>query len=452
MERLPSPQDSYPGGKAGAGVYQKLINLMPQHSTYIEPFLGHGAVLLRKRPARLNIGLDLDAQAVQVVRARLVHRQNAIPYSVDASDDDAGTHNTSDDGAGIDNACDDDAADTLRTHRQNVSTCRPSVSDDDAGEALRTHRQSCDVCNSSAHDDDAGVDLTIGPARYRLLVGDALAFLHSYAFRGDELLYCDPPYLRSTRRTRGRLYRYELDDHQHGELLALLRRLPCPVMVSGYRSALYGQRLGDWRTIEFQAQTRGGPATEVVWMNFPPPTDLHQYNVLGDTFRERERQKRQQARWARKVAAKPLLEQKALLAGLLAQVGPLVSAEVLRSALAQFGDEDLIARSGTPTGDGTVAMTAATVRTSRCTICRSPARQRIDQALAAGDSLREIAQREGLSKSVLGRHREHRLEPLVSHLRPRQSGTADKEHRQESTLRSVHLELLSLDPLGQDLP
>ena len=71
MERFPSPQDSYPGGKAGAGVYQKLINLMPQHSTYIEPFLGHGAVLLRKRPARLNIGVDLYDQAVQKVRSRL---------------------------------------------------------------------------------------------------------------------------------------------------------------------------------------------------------------------------------------------------------------------------------------------------------------------------------------------------------------------------------------------
>ena len=195
------------------------------------------------------------------------------------------------------------------------------------------------AATSSAHGDDAGADLTIGPARYRLLVADALDFLRSYAFTGKELLYCDPPYVRSTRRTRARAYRYEMDDSQHAALLAILRRLPCPVMVSGYRSALYEQTLGDWRSIEFQAQTRGGPATEVVWMNYPEPTDLHEYTHLGSTFRERERQKRQQARWVRKVAAKPLLEQKALLAGLLEGVGPSVSAEVLRFALAQFGDE-----------------------------------------------------------------------------------------------------------------
>ena len=324
MERLPSPQDSYPGGKAGAGVYQKLINLMPLHTVYIEPFLGHGAVLLRKRPARLNIGVDLYDQAVQKVRTRLQHRQRAIICRTPEHGDDAGKYDRFNDVAGLDAIGDDDAADIPSRHRRNGTIC--SVYDSD---------------------DDAGADFTIGPARYRLLVADALDFLRSYAFTGNELVYADPPYVRSTRRTGGRLYRYELDDSQHGELLALLRRLPCAVMVSGYRSALYGQTLGDWRSIEFQAQTRGGPATEVVWMNYPPPTDLHEYTHLGSTFRERERQKRQQARWARKVAAKPLLEQKALLAGLLAHVGPIVSAEVLRSALAQYEDEALIASNGT---------------------------------------------------------------------------------------------------------
>ena len=70
---------------------------------------------------------------------------------------------------------------------------------------------------------------------------------------GSELVYCDPPYVRSVRRSRGRAYRYEMAEHQHGELLEVLRRLPCAVMLSGYRSALYDDLLGDWRTIEYQA-------------------------------------------------------------------------------------------------------------------------------------------------------------------------------------------------------
>ena len=42
---------SYPGGKNGAGVYQAIINQMPPHQTYIEGFLGSGAVLRMKKPA-----------------------------------------------------------------------------------------------------------------------------------------------------------------------------------------------------------------------------------------------------------------------------------------------------------------------------------------------------------------------------------------------------------------
>jgi hypothetical protein len=238
-----------------------------------------------------------------------------------------------------------------------------------------------------------------------------------------------------------------MDDAQHEGLLALLGSLPCAVMVSGYRSALYDEMLRDWRTTQFQAMTRRGPATEVVWMNYPEPTALHEYTHLGQTFRERERLSRQQARWVKKVAAKPLLEQQALLAGLLEGLGPLVSTEVVRSTLAQYGDEALIARSGSsgstplPSDDAAASPTPALPRASRCTICRHPTRQRIDQALAAGLSLRAIAAQEGVSKSVLGRHRAH----AVSHLR---SGTADTEHRQESTTHSVQLDLLARDTVG----
>src|SRR5262245_31258856 len=87
MQPTPNTRQSYRGGKAGAGVYQKLINQMPPHTTYIECFLGHGAVLLNKRPAHHNIGLDLDPQAVKVVRARLVCHQSDRRCSVNMPDD-----------------------------------------------------------------------------------------------------------------------------------------------------------------------------------------------------------------------------------------------------------------------------------------------------------------------------------------------------------------------------
>lgn len=55
---------SYPGGKSASGVYQTLINLMPRHNIYIEPFLGGAAIMQRKRPARWSIGIDADGRVL----------------------------------------------------------------------------------------------------------------------------------------------------------------------------------------------------------------------------------------------------------------------------------------------------------------------------------------------------------------------------------------------------
>ena len=56
------PRMSYPGGKGRA--FHAIINLMPPHDTYIETHLGSGAVMLRKRPARRSIGVDIDPRAI----------------------------------------------------------------------------------------------------------------------------------------------------------------------------------------------------------------------------------------------------------------------------------------------------------------------------------------------------------------------------------------------------
>lgn len=53
---------TYPGGKGKC--YQRLINLMPPHTTYIESHLGGGAVLMNKRPAQTNIGIDADESVI----------------------------------------------------------------------------------------------------------------------------------------------------------------------------------------------------------------------------------------------------------------------------------------------------------------------------------------------------------------------------------------------------
>jgi hypothetical protein len=144
---------------------------------------------------------------------------------------------------------------------------------------------------------------------------DAISFLKAYNYKGRELVYADPPYLGSTRASARSIYKHEMmSDDDYLELLAVLKSLPCMVMISGYWSELYARELKEWRSISFQAMTRGGfAATEWLWMNYPEPFELHDYSFLGDNFREREWIKRKKMRWTERLKSMPALERFAIL-------------------------------------------------------------------------------------------------------------------------------------------
>ena len=218
-------QTSYTGGKNGAGVFQRIISEMPPHQVYIEPFLGSGAVAVRKRPAQRSYLLDLSAAAVDAFPA--------VPGAI-------------------------------------------------------------------------------------VICGDGTRFLARYPWAGGELVYCDPPYLKSTRRDPDRdYYAHEFRDADHCLLLAVLKNLPCPVLLSGYASELYRQALAGWRVETFWTTNRAGQRVqESLWCNFAPPYLLHDYQYLGAGFRERERIKRKRKRWAQRLARMPAWERGAIVAAI----------------------------------------------------------------------------------------------------------------------------------------
>ena len=146
--------------------------------------------------------------------------------------------------------------------------------------------------------------------------GCAHRFLGAYPFTGRELLYCDPPYLLHTR-TSGRRYRYDYEEQDHVELLALLNAVPCPVILSGYPAALYDEQLADWRTLEVQVMNQAGVRTEKLWLNFTPDR-LHWARYAGKNFTDRQRIKRKAESWASRYQAMPRAERLAVLAGLMA--------------------------------------------------------------------------------------------------------------------------------------
>lgn len=253
---------TYPGGKNGAGVYQTIINHMPPHRVYIEPFLGGGAIMRLKRPAAINVGCDLDAGVI-------------------ASFEDWRSRNVT-------------IADTTR-----LSDGRRRRSSDPA------------ISAEPGKSDDA--------VPHRFFRRDAIAYLQNYRWTGGELVYCDPPYMHETR-GRKDLYKFEMSDVDHRRLLRCIRKIPAMVIISGYWTALYAEMLQGWNHSTFQTTNRAGHLTEEhLWFNYPLPIELHDYRFLGTNFRERERIKRKRARWSAKLSKMPMLERQTII-GALAEV------------------------------------------------------------------------------------------------------------------------------------
>lgn len=138
------------------------------------------------------------------------------------------------------------------------------------------------------------------PSLASYIQADAIDFLTSQRLAGDELVYCDPPYLPSTRR-RSRVYRYDYCEGDHVRLLSTLLKLPCRVVISGYPSELYDECLHGWNARTFTAKTHAGVREEKLWFNFEVPSRLHDARHLGRNFRERQTIRRRLQRLQRRI-------------------------------------------------------------------------------------------------------------------------------------------------------
>jgi len=85
------------------------------------------------------------------------------------------------------------------------------------------------------------------------------------------LFYLDPPYLHETR-VSTKAYKYEMSVDDHKELLEVINDLEASVMISGYRSTLYDNALKSW-TRHDKGTTSGSSIfiskrVESLWCNF----------------------------------------------------------------------------------------------------------------------------------------------------------------------------------------
>lgn len=149
----------------------------------------------------------------------------------------------------------------------------------------------------------------------KLLHGDAIDCLEALPVDSNTFVYSDPPYHPDTRR-RARVYKHDYSVEDHVRLLDCLTKLPCDVLISGYTSPLYEQRLATWNKHKFLVRTRVGMREECVWFNYAKPDIPHDDRYLGDDFRQREVIRRRQSRLRQRVEKLSRAEQASLHAWL----------------------------------------------------------------------------------------------------------------------------------------
>jgi len=246
----------YPGSKWSLAPW--IVSHFVPHSTYLEPFFGSGAVLFNKPPSSLETVNDLDGDVVNLFRvirdrpdelARLVYW---TPYSRQE----------------YYNSYQREGLDELERARRFLVRCwmaRGAKTSDRTG--WKNNIQTEGTIGAKYWVDIPERILVVAERLRGVQIENQPApeLIRRYK-RADVLIYADPPYPLDTR--SGRMYRNEMTDADHAELLDVLDAHPGPVLLSGYVNELYDTRLRHWHREERQALAEAGRIrTEVLWIN-----------------------------------------------------------------------------------------------------------------------------------------------------------------------------------------
>lgn len=293
-------KSSYPGGKSGAGIFQRLISLIPRHRILIVPFAGHCGVVRNIRPAEHTVVIDQDPAVCQWW----------WDWSRSKAGRDLEIHHC-------------DGIEWLRFRLG--CTEYSAVGSGVAGPSGRrsqpsgTASGSCDGrsrCGSSRNPrlvmTDSSCDRMPPKQEYYDALGAGTrATTETVA---EAFIFCDPPYVMSERAS-GRIYDCELSDQDHQRFLGTVTAINASryqIMICGYGCDLYAA-LDPWFSIDHRVPTRGGLQDERIWMNYEKPVQLQDYRYIGDGRRSRERIRRRQKNWREQLKRMTETERLAML-------------------------------------------------------------------------------------------------------------------------------------------
>ncbi len=249
---------NYPGAKWGMA--EQIVSLMPRHRSYVEPFFGSGAVLFNKPPSAIETVNDIDGDITNFFRVlreqpeRLIEAISLTPYAREVFDD---AHEN----RGVDYFD--------KAYRFAIRSRM--------GHGFKTYEKTGFKIDVYARERSYCVDtwnkmpVMLAHAAERLKGVQienrpALDIIKKFNYE-NVLVYADPPYLLNTR--GGKQYRYEMNEQDHLELLAVLRDFKGTVILSGYPSEMYDRELRGWQKISKKSYNQNSdPRTEVLWCNF----------------------------------------------------------------------------------------------------------------------------------------------------------------------------------------
>ncbi|MGT2638071.1 DNA adenine methylase [Streptococcus ratti] len=258
----------YPGSKWNLA--KRIVDLLPEHKSYLEPYFGSGAVLFTKLASPIETVNDLSDEVVnlfQVIQSdpeALQEKLFLTPYSRKIYDTAWEQRPTNE----VDQAM-NFLIRSVMSHGFRVTEKSGWKSDVIGRERAYAVKHWNDLPNLIK-------EVALRLKEVQVESRPALELITKFNY-SDVCMYIDPPYVLSTR-TREQ-YQYEMMDHDHVELLEVLNQSKAKIILSGYASDLYDQYLSNWDCLEFSATAEQGmPRTEVLWMNFQPAQQLNLFS------------------------------------------------------------------------------------------------------------------------------------------------------------------------------
>lgn len=263
----------YPGAKWGIANW--VIGFFPKHHSYLEPFFGSGGVFFNKDRSNIETINDIDGEVINLFECiredpeKLAKRIYLTPYA-------RAVYNR----AFSERPPGDRYERAMRLmvrcnmgHGFRTTGGRVGWKNDVAGRerayAAKMWTELPDILIEVA-ERLRGVQVECSPA------AELIARFNA----PNVLVYCDPPYVLSTR--RGKQYRCEMTDDDHLQLLNVLKRHKGPALISGYQSPMYEAELRGWhRETVVTTDQLSQPKREILWMNFEPVGQITLFDEGG---------------------------------------------------------------------------------------------------------------------------------------------------------------------------